>query len=158
MAMERVGERMLDSGGGQQEMRMEEFPKRVDEYRTMLLGLEQQMQSAYDKAVMTLSGGALGISLTFLKDVADKTALRNTGWLLTAWILWGLSVTSVLASFFTSSLALRKAIRQTDERLIYVEVVGGRLNQITSFLNPFAGLLFFLGVVSIVLFVGGNIR
>ena len=137
---------------------MDEHPKQLDDYRSMLLGLEQQMQSAYDKAIMTLSGGALGITFAFLKDVADETALKNMGCLLTAWILWGLSVTAVLASFFTSTLALRKAIHQTDGKLIYTEVVGGWFNRITSILNPLAGLLFFGGVIAIVLFVGRNIK
>lgn len=58
---------------------MKDLEELANEYRQTLINLEQQMQSTYDKAVMTLSGGALGISLAFLKDVADKTALKNTG-------------------------------------------------------------------------------
>ena len=137
---------------------MADFPERLDEYRKMLLEAEQKMQSSYDKAVMTLSGGALGRSLAFIKDIADKTSLKSTGWLLTAWVLWGFSVTLILASFFTSSLAIRRAIRQTDEKLIYIEFAGGVLNRITSWLNPLAGGFFFLGVIAIVIFVGGNIK
>jgi hypothetical protein len=136
---------------------MAEFSERLDEYRKMLLEAEQKMQSSYDKAVMTLSGGALGISLAFIRDIADKTLLKSTGWLLISWVLWGLSVTFILTSFFTSSWAFRRAIHQTDEKSIYIEPAGGFLNRITSWLNFLAGLLFFLGVIAIVVFVRGNI-
>ena len=136
---------------------MTEFSERLDEYRKMLLDYEQRMQTTYDKAVMTLSGGALGISLTFIRDIADKASIKSEGWLLAAWVLWGLSVSMILASFFTSSLAFRKAVRQTDEKAIYIEHAGGRFNQITMWLNPVAGGCFFLGVIAIVIFVGGNI-
>ncbi|MFO7535726.1 MAG: hypothetical protein R6X19_08620, partial [Kiritimatiellia bacterium] len=83
---------------------------------------------------------------------------KHTECLLTAWLLWAFSVTAVLLSFFTSSLALRKAIRQTDERLIYIEAVGGWHNRLTSILNPVAGLLFLLGVIAIIIFIGGNVK
>lgn len=136
---------------------MSDFSDQISAYRSTLVALESQMQSAYDKAVMTLSGGALAVSMTFVKDIADKAALRNTGCLLTAWIMWGLSVAVTLASFYTSSLALRKAIRQTDEKDIYTQAVGGVCNRATAVLNPLAGFLFFLGVVAIVVFVGGNV-
>ncbi len=140
------------------EITMAKLPDSIDEYRKMLIEMEQRMQTSYDKAVMTLSGGALGISLAFTRDIADKASLKSTGWLLTAWILWGLSITIILASFFTSSLAIRKAIRQTDEQSIYREFAGGVFNRITSWMNPLAGGFFFFGIVAIVIFIGGNIK
>lgn len=136
---------------------MNDIPEMLREYREKLLELEQQMQSSYDKAVMTLSGGALGISLTFIKDVASKTPLHAPNWLLCAWICWGLSITGVLFSFFSSSMALRRAVRQTDIGTMYMEAVGGPWNIVTSILNPLAGLLFLLGVIAICVFVGGNV-
>ena len=39
------------------------------QYRDNLQKIEGEMQSEYDKAVMTLSGGAIGISFAFIKDV-----------------------------------------------------------------------------------------
>jgi hypothetical protein len=135
---------------------MTDFADQITEYRTSLLQLEQQMQASYDKAVMTLSGGALGISLTFIKDVADKSALKATDWLLASWVLWGLSITCVLFSFFTSACALRKAVQQTDDKTIYIEPKGGLFNTITNILNPVAGVLFLVGVIAICVFMKGN--
>lgn len=136
---------------------MNDVPKEISEYRKSLLSLEQQMQSEYDKAVMTLSGGALGISLTFLKDVVIKEGVTGGGFLLAAWTCWGLSVTCTLASFYTSAVALRTAVEQTDDRTIYLELVGGRLNKVTKLLNAASGLLFLCGVVFVVVFVARNL-
>jgi hypothetical protein len=135
---------------------MTDFETQVHEYRHTLLQMEQQMQTVYDKAVMTLSGGALGVSFTFLKDVADKATLHDTGWLIGAWIMWGVSVTCTLFSFLTSTVALRHAVRQTDLKTIYLTAVGGPYDKVTAFLNALAGILFLGGVIAISVFVGGN--
>lgn len=135
---------------------MEEFRDEISAYRGQLIEIERQMQSAYDKAVMALSGGALGISFTFIKDIADKSTLSHTNYLLAAWVMWGLSVTCVLFSFFFSTLAMKRAVRQTDQKLIYLELQGGIWNIITMILNPIGGILFFAGVIVISMFMGGN--
>ena len=135
---------------------MTEFEQQLFQYRTSLLDLEQKMQSSYDKAVMALSGGALGLSFTFLRDVAKANPLNYTQCLLVAWICWGLSVTCVLCSFLTSAIALRKATEQTDAKSIYIEIVGGKYNTFTKYLNYAGGALFFLGLVFIVIFIGVN--
>jgi len=136
---------------------MPDFNDQISEYRKALLALEQQMQSEYDKAILALSGGALGVSMTFLKDVVINRGVEGGGYLLAAWVCWGLSVTCTLSSYYTSSQALRRAVAQTDDKLIYLELAGGRFNQVTKALNFSAGLLFALGVVSIVVFVAHNL-
>src|SRR5436190_21382140 len=100
---------------------MPDFDDQISDYRKGLLTLEQQMQSEYDKAILALSGGALGVSMTFLKDVVIKQGVQGGGYLLTAWVCWGLSVTCTLFSYYTSAQALRRAVKQTDDRLIYLE-------------------------------------
>ena len=135
---------------------MTEFEQQLFQYRTSLLDLEQKMQASFDKAVMALSGGALGLSFTFLRDVAKANPLNFSRCLLAAWICWGLSVTCVLCSFLTSAIALRHATKQTYAKLIDIEIVGGRFNTITKYLNYAGGALFFLGLVFIVIFIGAN--
>ena len=115
------------------------------------------MQSEYDKAILALSGGALGVSMTFLKDIVVKQGVQGGGYLLAAWVCWGLSVTCTLFSYYASTQALRRAVKQTDDKLIYLEHAGGRFNQVTKALNIAAGLLFMLGVVSIIVFVAHNL-
>src|SRR5579859_6804249 len=119
---------------------MAEFQQQISDYRKSLLSLEQQMQSEYDKAIMALSGGALGISLTFLKDVVIAKGVHAGAFLLLAWISWGASVTCTLASFYTSAAALRRAVKQTDDRTIYLQLNANSANLVTKVLNAAAGL------------------
>jgi len=72
---------------------------------------EQANQAAYDKAVMTLSGGALAISVAVVKDFFGGQAAAWSCTLLLAWIAWALSLTSILFSFHFSVLAQRKLQR-----------------------------------------------
>lgn len=128
------------------------------EYRNFLETLVRESQQSYDKTVLTLSGGALGISFAFVSDFLDKSKVICSGWLLTAWISWGLSVTAVLFSFFFSIRALRKAIDQVDQKIIRKQHPGGFFDKITAVLNFAGGLLFLMGVISIIKFVIANMR
>ena len=132
------------------------FQTQIDNYRQHLMAAEQKSQSEYDKWVITLSGGALGVSFAFLKDVVGTKSIVSTGWLLAAWICWALGISSGLASHFFSSLALRRAIKQTDEKIIYVIRPGGWMSGLTFGLNIAAGVLFLCGVLSIIAFVAKN--
>jgi hypothetical protein len=135
------------------------MPDNLSEYRKTLQMTEQQMQAEYDKSVLTLSGGALGISMTFLKDIVlTKGGIQGGCFLLMAWIFWGMSITCTLYSFYTSTLAFRKAIKQTDEGKIYSELQGGYFQLITNILNFSSGLLFLIGVIFIVIFTSYNIK
>lgn len=128
------------------------------EYRRTLETLERESQQSYDKAVLTLSGGALGISFAFVSNIFGKSPVICPGWLLTAWISWGVSVTAILFSFFFSNLALRKAIDQVDNKTIRGERPGGSFDMVTAILNAAGGLLFLVGVISIIIFVTANMR
>lgn len=97
------------------------------EYRKELSSLEHASQEKYDQAVMTLSGGALGISIAFVKDLVDLEHIVWLPCLWLAWLSWGFSVTSVLASFFFSQRALREAINQVDRGTHRSEPLGGSM-------------------------------
>ncbi len=132
--------------------------KELREYRSFLLTAEQKAQEDFDKTVLTLSGGALGISFAFVKDIIGNRPIMHYGFLLSSWIVWGLSVTCVLSSFFFSQQALRSAIKQVDKSVIYEQIPGGFFSRITEILNASGGLLFFFGVILLVLFVSNNLR
>lgn len=131
--------------------------EQIQAYRSQLMAAEQKMQEDFDKTVLTLSGGALGVSFAFITDVVGDGPLVQPSLLLGAWIAWGLSVTFVLASFYVSHLALRTAVAQTDSERIHQEWPGGRYDKVTAALNAGGGLLFLLGVGLVVLFVSYNL-
>jgi hypothetical protein len=128
------------------------------EYRAYLVNTEQKSQENFDKTVLSLSGGALGISFAFVKDIVGTNPLSHQGYLLFSWIVWGISVTCVLASFYFSNQAIRKAINQVDNGNIYKQTPGGSLSKITALLNMTGGLLFLTGVILMVIFVYYNLR
>lgn len=133
-------------------------PEEKKQYRASLTALLEKMQAEYDKTVLLLSGGAIGISMTFTKDLVGKDEVLSARWLLVAWLCWGLSVSAILASFFASAKAMERAIRRVDQRLLYAEPVGGYFDSLTRALNAAGGILFFLGLVAMTLFVHFNIR
>lgn len=115
------------------------------------------MQTEYDKGVMTLSGGALGISFAFLKDVVGTKSLIYANCLLWAWILWAFSISCILASYFTSAKSLRDAAVAVDQQTIYMTLAKGPWVVASKALNIAAGLAFFVGIVCLVCFVARNL-
>jgi len=136
---------------------VQDFEQKLADYRKALQDAGQRMQSQYDKAIMALSGGALGVSMTFLKDIVLAKGVHDGLALLTAWSCWGASVTCILVSFYSSVAAHQKAVYQLDEKTIYVQKPGGMSDCATKILNFSAGTLFVLGVISIVVFAASNL-
>lgn len=126
------------------------------DYRTQLIALEQKAQEGYDKTVLSLSGGALGVSFAFVTNFGERGSMQASGLLLAAWISWGLSVTAIVASHFTSHIALRRAIRELDADGV-VKGPGRYFDRITGILNAIGGLLFLAGVLSVTRFVWRNL-
>lgn len=130
----------------------------LSEYRKHLVLAEQKSQEDFDKTVLSLSGGALGISFIFLKDVIGASPV-SSGWLLlAAWIAWGLSASFVLVSFYLSHLALRAAIKQVDTGTLQGKKAGGGFATATSVLNVSGATAFFVGVVLMTCFAGSNLK
>jgi hypothetical protein len=87
-----------------------------------------------------------------VNDIVGESPIIWHACLLASWILWGLSVTSVLVSFFFSQLALRKAVEQLDNG----KNPGNYYDNVTKYLNALGGLCFFGGVISMVIFAAKN--
>ena len=123
-----------------------------DPHRDLLVTTEQKSQEAYDKTVIALSGGALGISFTIAGDLVAKPA--HASWLLvTAWTLWALSLTAILWSFYLSQRAMRAAIVAHDKGKPTIHIFTDKL---TGYCNFAGGTFFVLGLAAIISFVGCN--
>jgi len=68
----------------------------------------------FDRAVITLSGGALALSVTFIHDVVPHA--HETWRLVGAWSLLGASLLLMVASFVTSQAGLLRSIQAIDNR------------------------------------------
>jgi hypothetical protein len=131
-------------------------PDLID-YRKWLVAAEQRSQEDFDKTVLSLSGGALGISFVFLKDVIGSSPILQPSFLFAAWIAWAFSTFSVLTSYYLSHMALRRAIVQVDSGTIYNQHPGGIYARCTSVLNALGAILFLVGVCSITAFANFNL-
>lgn len=105
----------------------------------------------FDKAILTLSSAAIGISLAFLDKIAPDPV--RTRWLvLVAWLMLTLSLLSTVVSFLTSQNAIRSD---------YVNYGAGKPvkggNRWTPSLNYAAAALLVGGVLSLILFAYLNL-
>ncbi len=117
----------------------------IREHRRHLVEALHTASQDFDKAVMTLAAGALGISLAFVHDFAPDP--RHTLVLGVAWLLFAFSLVFVLVSFIASQEALRWEIRHVADD----EPRGDRPHpkRVTR-LNIAAAATFIVGVVALV--------
>jgi len=114
--------------------------KNLESYRATLIDTLRLLNEAYDKMLVTLSGGALGLSIIFLKDVLAVEAIKHPRLLVSAWILFILSLSGVLGRLLFGIVAYRKAIRQVDDGSIRGSRVGGSYSIISRTLHIAAAL------------------
>lgn len=128
---------------------------RMAAYRQSLINADHVAAGDFDKAIMTLAGGALGLSLGFLRPGSSPQA----SWTLaTAWGLLVLSLLSTLISFLSSQEALRKAIWQLDHGSIHRQQAGGWFSSFTRALNYAAAFCFILGLAFLTAFTWLNVE
>ena len=142
--------------------------KEVSKYRELLESIAGDSQSSYDKAVLALSSGSLGVSFAFVTNFIKEEKIESSYLLLTSWVFWIFSVTAVLYSYYFSNKALNVAINQRDEQIdkqgdveiytIEVANLGGLSNKATNVLNALSGASFVIGVLVMFYFVNLNMR
>ena len=79
----------------------------LDERRA-LSDAEAEQSWLFDRAILVLSGGALGLSLTFIREVVPQVGANTVGWLVGGWSLLIASLMATLISFQVSQLAFRR--------------------------------------------------
>ena len=117
-----------------------------------MVDTRQKSQDAYDKTVLALSAGALGVTISFVKEIVGghPVSLRL---LLVAWICWGISCATVLYSHFSSVAAHNEAIAALDENR--EPNIGS--DKATKILNLVSGALFLLGLLLFCVFAYINL-
>jgi hypothetical protein len=113
-------------------------------YDAHLLSLEQRSEAIYDKAVVILSGGALGLSLVVVKDYLRLRGGGGSGLIALALLCWALSVSCILFSSPASRKILRSALPQADGVVASAQPQEGS-DRVAAGLRMAAGLLFFVG-------------
>lgn len=131
------------------------------EFRKHLWEAGKSTNDNTDKAILTLSAGALALSMTFLKDIVPLKDVVNLPLIILAWCAFGISIVGVLISQSES----RKAIdvqMQRLESLIARDLVSANLPNPhivwTNRLNLIAGTLFVTGLAFTILFTTLNVK
>lgn len=75
----------------------------------------------FDKGIATLSGGALLLSMAFIKDIAPKPI--GAGWLFASWVAFALAIACVFSSLLAAQFSLGGSIEKCQGYLR--EVVRG---------------------------------
>ncbi len=86
----------------------------IDERKSLVEG-EQAGADQFDKHILTLAGGALGISIVFLEKIAPNPDPKTLIVLKISWFLLVLSMLLTLASFLTSQHAHRRQRKILEE-------------------------------------------
>lgn len=115
-----------------------------------------------DKALLALSGGAFGVSVAFLKDIAPHFDPGTKGWIIYAWVLFLLSIVATLSSFQASACAFREfdlfidACQQSPDNAPIT--FKHRWNRITIGLNILSLLFFVAGAICLAVFSYRNLQ
>ena len=137
--------------------------------RNKLIDGEQDYSKSYDKYVLTLSGGALALSMTFIHDIIGDDAVRVRALIVLAWIAFTLSVAATLFSINQSAPLYRtfrdildRKAEHAGDKFSWTEVRDEqnkcRRLKLMDWLN-YGGLVLFLsGVILLLSFITYNLR
>lgn len=140
-----------------------EYRVYLDE-RKLLIDAERESARSFDKAILTLAAGALGLSLTFVKEIAPSVRSGTVCLLVGAWAGFCVSMLCTLVSFLTSQAACSRQLK-----ILEAEYFGDREDQsreislknwpsiVTNWLNVLSILTFIGGAVLLAVFSAVNI-
>ncbi len=125
-----------------------------ESYRDWLVKAHHTASQDFDRAVMTLAGGGLGVSIAFVRDIAPHPTHK---WMLgVGWLGFTLSLVCVFVSLLTSQATSLRMIEDIDENRDSRE----RFNMpgwATDLLNTLAAVFLVSGVGFVVLFALYNL-
>ena len=129
--------------------------------REFLLNAQIDQTRSLDKAILTLSGGALALSLTFVTDIIPEPRNFLILILSFSWFFLIVSLLLTLVSFLTSQIALLRQVAildvmysKSNSRILDKPRETNRFARVTYWLNVIALVSFVLGVVALTIFVG----
>ena len=120
-------------------------------YITHLREAMEHASRDLDRAVLAGSGGALALSLTFLRDLGSNP--NHPNFLKTAWILLFASPASMLASVAVSGYNIRRRLARIRKN----EDEGTQLRWLTRRLTDLSCLLLIAGVAFLIYFAVANV-
>lgn len=133
--------------------------EQVVEARDKLAETDFKLGEAYDKHLLTLASGALGLTLLFVEKIASDPSWKF--FLVASWVTFAACILSCLIAMHLSQLAIRREAEINEDSFQYPpsEYDGDNAYiPIVMNLNRAALVLFILGVALFILFAALNQR
>ncbi len=134
------------------------------EERKSLIESKFEEARLFDKAILTLAAGALGLSLTFVRQIAPQPDSWTKPILAASWGSFSLSLLCTLISFLTSQYACSKQIEilegnnsETDANSKEEHTVHNRWGACTRKLNWASIVSFIIGAILLSIFGIANL-
>lgn len=113
-----------------------------------------ESSSQFDKQVLFLASGALGLSFAFIKDIVKLAEATNKWLLISSWSLFGAVILLSIISHYTSLKAINKRIHNLNARQ---DKGSKKLNSFTKGFNILMIVFLAFGLISLTVFVAINI-
>lgn len=140
-------------------MDSENFKKNLEDQRDHLRGILKENQINRDKLLLTISGGAFVVSITFLVGIAKD--ISNVFLLKISWILLGISLVLQIVEYV---YAINKGEKIISDINKYINIWTNEdlkkycdKNNSVSLLNYFTIFFVFFGILFLILFSSINI-
>lgn len=117
------------------------------EYRRDLLGRQLSNAVQHDKAILSLSTGALGLSIGFIKDIVPLKEALAIRLLILSWSLFGAAIIGTVVSYPIGQKAINVQLKYAEK--YYIE----KKNEYFKRRNPWSVAIMYIGMVSSVAFV-----
>lgn len=121
-------------------------------YQALAYGIEQ-----FDKNVLFISSGALGISFGFIENVVPLATAKNKCLLLDSWYCFAGVIFISLIAHFISMLAIRWSITKDGIKEDIHEKISNRWNYFVRSLNILMIVGLLAGIILLITFVKQNI-
>jgi len=116
----------------------------------------------FDKSILTLSSGGLVISLTFLRFLIPEEGAVHIWLISSSWVCFLISITLSLIAYRISNGAIAKQLKIAEQ--YYIEQDENAFDEnnkytvINRILNNIVGIIFFVAMATLVLFVIINLN
>jgi predicted lysophospholipase L1 biosynthesis ABC-type transport system permease subunit len=129
----------------------------LETYRNELLIVYQKGQDAFEQQLVYISGGALALSIGFIKDIVGDIASTHYSALLTiGWIFLGVTLLLNLISHLVSTRKINEVIKSINEGSYDPAIAISKFKKISWINWSSVGSLAF-GLTLIVFFITINI-
>ncbi len=131
----------------------------LQEQAKLLFNAKLEGAKQLDTAILTLAGGAFGLSLLFLQHFPNNKLISCHCLLITSWVFFALSIATTMVSFYYSQEVCNEHIEKIQNYLFQGEEINNisKYSNRIDFLNYFSTIFFFIGFILIIIFGGINL-